>query len=54
MNSGQTLRSPTQEGRRNWQYHEVPKAQLETEVVELVAAFGDDLVLVDPDIAVAG
>src|SRR5216684_5006799 len=27
---------------------------LEAEVVELVAAFGDDLVLVDPDVAVAG
>src|SRR5713226_1939791 len=26
----------------------------EAEVVELVAAFGDDLVLVDPDVAVAG
>src|SRR6266851_8322716 len=28
--------------------------ELEAEVVELVAAFGDDLVLVDPDVAVAG
>ena len=28
--------------------------QLEAEVVQLVAAFGDDLVLVDPDVAVAG
>src|ERR1700736_4911199 len=30
------------------------KPYLEAEVVELVAAFGDDLVLVDPDVAVAG
>ena len=28
--------------------------ELEAEVVELVAAFGDDLVLIDPDVAVAG
>jgi len=28
--------------------------ELEAEVVELVAAFGDDLVGVDPDVAVAG